>query len=88
MLTLIHQNPALINDGVFHVDRKFLDGMRYYAESLNIPLTTIHPVLKENEEIMDRVSIPLPDLNFNVVTVADGALSAAGRHTLETHISK
>lgn len=88
MLTLIHQNPALINDGVFHVDRKFLDGMRYYAESLNIPLTTIHPVLKENEEIMDRVSIPLPDLNFNVVTVADGGRSAAGRHTLETHISK
>lgn len=88
MLTLIHQNPALINDGVFHVDRKFLDGMRYYAESLNIPLTTIHPVLSKNEEIMDRVSIPVSELNFNVVTVDDGGRSAAGRHTLENHISK
>lgn len=69
MLTLIHHNPVLIENGVLHVDRKFLNGMQYYADALNIPLTTVHPLLNKNEQIMDIVSIPIAELNFEVVTV-------------------
>lgn len=69
MLTLIHHNPVLIENGVLHVDRKFLNGMQYYADALNIPLTTVHPLLNKSEQIMDRVSIPIAELNFEVVTI-------------------
>lgn len=71
MLTLIHHNPVLIENGVLHVDRKFLNGMQYYADALNIPLTTVHPLLNKNEQIMDIVSIPIAELNFEVVTVEE-----------------
>jgi len=87
MLTLIHHNPALVVNGVLHIDRKFLAGMQYYSDALNIPLTTIHPILNENEIIMDRVSIPVAELNFGIVTVT-GYSSAVSRDALQNQINK
>lgn len=69
MLTMVHGNAARVENGIFHVDRKFLTGMRYYAKVLGCPLTTVHPEILPNENIMDLVQVPCSELDFNVTTV-------------------
>lgn len=88
MLTVIHQNPALVDNGLLYIDRKFLDGMRYFADQLNVPLTTIHPLLRKGEAVMDGVSTSVADLNFKVVTIADGGRSSDSQLILQNYIRK
>jgi glycosyltransferase involved in cell wall biosynthesis len=88
MITFVHPNPIAMVGGELHVDRKFLNGMQYYANHLNVRLATLHPLLRKGEKIVDRVSIPLSELNFDVAAVVDGGRSPADRYTLQKHIEK
>jgi colanic acid/amylovoran biosynthesis glycosyltransferase len=74
MLTMIHNNPARIENGRFVIDRKFHLGMQKYVESISAPLLTIHPEGDAGQKVMDAVQIPVEDLGYQVMTVKlDGA---------------
>lgn len=66
---MIHSNVANIIDGELHIDRKFLTGMKRYASSINAKLVTLHPKNVDNHPIMDAVSVPIADLDFEVAIV-------------------
>jgi colanic acid/amylovoran biosynthesis glycosyltransferase len=69
MLTMFHPNAALIEGDRFVVDRKFLTGMQRYASGIKSPLATVHPKLTATETIMDRVSVPLRSLPYDVSVI-------------------
>jgi colanic acid/amylovoran biosynthesis glycosyltransferase len=69
VLLMAHSNVARIENGLFHVDRKFLAGMLRYAERIRRPLLTVHPEATPEASIMDRVAAPLSGLPFDVMTV-------------------
>ena len=73
MLTMIHANGARVDDGVFRVDRKFHSGMVAYAEAINAPLTTVHPMNQSGAEAMDTIEIPCRDLPYRVMTLKTDA---------------
>jgi len=73
MLTFVHSNPALVRDGLLHVDRKFLTGMLRNAETIDAPITTVHPTLEEPDSTMDLVAVPCASLPFKVLTAVPGA---------------
>ena len=43
-LTMVHSNPARVDNGVFSVDRKFHLGMQAYAHAIRTPLLTVHNI--------------------------------------------
>lgn len=69
MLTMVHSNPVRISDGILYVDRKFLIGMQYYCASIDMPVTTVHPVMRSDEKIMDEIGVPIESLPFDVIAV-------------------
>lgn len=71
MLTMVHSNYARVKNGILQVDRKFITGMRRYAELIDAPLLTIHPEMPAGSQIMDLVEVPCKDLGFQVVTIKD-----------------
>jgi colanic acid/amylovoran biosynthesis glycosyltransferase len=73
-LTMVHFNPARIEDRVLKVDRKFHVGMQTYAAQIRIPLTTVHPEMAADQVIMDLIEVPLSELSYRVMTIkTDGA---------------
>jgi glycosyltransferase involved in cell wall biosynthesis len=68
-LTMVHSNPARVDNGVFSVDRKFQLGMQAYAEKLHTPLTTIHPERPPDAATMDLIEVPLSALPYRILTV-------------------
>jgi glycosyltransferase involved in cell wall biosynthesis len=80
MLTMVHGNPARVEDGTLRVDRKFLTGMQKYVEQINAPLTTVHPKLGRNSEAMDTIEIPVKDLGFGVMTIDTKDSGTLGDH--------
>jgi len=71
MLTMVHANPARLQDGVFYVDRKFHTGMQEYVRCLNTPILAVHPHLSPEYDasIMDLVAVPESELGYRVKTV-------------------
>jgi glycosyltransferase involved in cell wall biosynthesis len=68
-ILMAHNNIARVENGRFQVDRKFLVGMRRYAELIRAPLITVHPEATGDTPIMDRVEAPCSELPFKVMTV-------------------
>jgi glycosyltransferase involved in cell wall biosynthesis len=68
-LTMVHSNFARIDSQVFKVDRKFHLGMQKYAEQIRAPLTTVHPEMPLEQEIMDPIEVPCSELSYRVVTI-------------------
>jgi colanic acid/amylovoran biosynthesis glycosyltransferase len=66
-ITMVHNNSARIDGGVFKVDRKFLDGMQAYADAIRAPLITVHPEA-QGEATMDLVEVPVTSLPYGVMT--------------------
>lgn len=81
MLTLFHANPALLDEGVFTVDRKFLLGMAY-TQAIGAPMTSVHARLLPDERIMDPVSVPVDSLPYRVVVVDTDAVWNPEPHEL------
>ena len=73
MLTMIHSNSARIDNGMLRVDRKFLTGMRLYAEHIDRPLMTIHPEMDAIDQTMDLVEVQCKDLGFEVIIIKKNA---------------
>lgn len=69
MLTVIQNNPIAVRDGNVFVDRKFVSGMKWFANKLSFPITAVHPSVTSLDLVMDGVWIPLTDLGFNVMCV-------------------
>lgn len=87
MITFIHSNGAKVSNGILRVDRKFLTGMRRYAELLQGPLTTIHPELSDAAATMDLVEVPYDEVGFKVVTIPVNATKDEARKTLTAVIA-
>ena len=67
---MIHQNPCRIEGGMLRVDRKFLTGMRLYAEKMEMPLMAINPESTQlDANNMDMVEVDYKSLGFQVKTV-------------------
>ncbi len=69
----MHSNSARIDNGMLRVDRKFLTGMRLYAEHIDMPLMTVHPEMDMADQTMDLVEVPCKDLGFEVVIIKKNA---------------
>lgn len=70
---MLHSNGARIDNGILRIDRKFLTGMRLYAEHIGTPFMTIHPELDADNQPMDMVDVPCKDLGFEVMTIKKNA---------------
>jgi glycosyltransferase involved in cell wall biosynthesis len=68
-LTMVHSNPARVDNGVFSVDRKFQLGMQAYAQAIHTPLVTIHPERSPDAATMDLVEMSLSELSYRVLVV-------------------
>jgi colanic acid/amylovoran biosynthesis glycosyltransferase len=67
MITFIHNNPVVLRDGLFVVDRKFHTGMLDYGARIPSRLVTVHPLSANAEAMMDPVEISLSDLPYGVL---------------------
>jgi glycosyltransferase involved in cell wall biosynthesis len=85
---MIHSNGARIDNGILRVDRKFLTGMRHYAENIPLPLMTIHPELDPSDQTMDMVEVPCRDLGFEVMIIKKNAEQRATAELLEKQIGR
>lgn len=88
MITFIHSNGAKISNGMLTVDRKFLTGMRRYADLIQRPLVTVHPELSDTANTMDMVEVPYDAAGFEVVTIPTAANKKDVHQTLLNVISK
>jgi colanic acid/amylovoran biosynthesis glycosyltransferase len=88
MLTMIHSNSARIENGILRVDRKFLTGMRLYAEQIDMPLMTIHPEMDATDQTMDLVQVPCKDLGFDVMIIKKDADPRETRERLQKQIRR
>lgn len=84
----MHSNSARIDNGVLRVDRKFLTGMRLYAEHFDMPLMTIHPEMNVADQTMDLVEVPCKDLDFEVMIVKKNAGQRATTEQLTKQIRR
>jgi colanic acid/amylovoran biosynthesis glycosyltransferase len=66
-VTMVHSNPALIEQGRLRIDRKFHVGMLSYARNIVAPITTLHPLLRPGQSIMDAIEVPLSELPYAVM---------------------
>jgi len=82
MLVLINRNGALVQDGKLRVDRKFLTGMKYYAEKLNVPIITVNPEMSLSDKTMDVVEAPCDDLPFTPIIIKDNGRSPESQSQL------
>ncbi len=64
---MVHSNPARIHNGVFSVDRKFLLGMKAYAQAIPAPLVTVHYERSPDAPTMDLNEVPLSELPYRVL---------------------
>lgn len=69
MLTMIHNNPARVENGVFVVDRKFHVGMQFYVNSVRADVLSVHPEGAPGAAIMDRIEVPCDQLGYKVMTL-------------------
>ena len=68
-IALMHSNPVRMQDGLLKVDRKFHIGMQSYVRGIPHPLTTVNPLLRDGQTIMDAVDVPISELAYSVVVV-------------------
>ncbi len=85
---MIHSNGACIDNGILRVDRKFLAGMRLYAEHINTPLMTIHPEIDMADQTMDMVEVPCKDLGFEVMIIKKIANPRETKERLQKQIGR
>jgi colanic acid/amylovoran biosynthesis glycosyltransferase len=71
MIVMIHSNRARLENGSFHVDRKFHTGMQEYVARMGMPLLTVHPEPAPGQEaqVMDLVAVPQAELGYRVMTL-------------------
>ncbi len=69
MLTIVHNNPISLDDGLLRVDRKFHDGMLNYVAAIRAPITTVHPLMRPGQSVMDPVVLPLAQLPYRVLGI-------------------
>lgn len=72
MLLLVHQNPARLESGTLLVDRKFHTGITEFVKGLGVPALAVHPRCEDQNGIMDAVSIPASDCNYEILVVDVG----------------
>ncbi len=85
---MIHSNSACIVNGILHVDRKFLTGMRLYAEQIDMPLMTIHPEMATADQTMDLMKVPYKDLGFEVMIIKKDANPRETKERLQKQIGR
>lgn len=69
MLTMVHNNRAQLENGVFKVDRKFHVGMQSYVRGVNAPILSVHPQCSPDASIMDPIEVPYAELGYSVMTL-------------------
>lgn len=69
MLTMVHNNRATVENGVFRVDRKFHVGMQAYVRSVNAPILAVHPQSAPGAPVMDAVEVPCAELGYEVMVL-------------------
>jgi glycosyltransferase involved in cell wall biosynthesis len=69
MLTMVHANPARLENGVLAVDRKFHTGMLSYCQGIGTRIVTVHPASGPGERVMDPIEVPCAELPYGVVTL-------------------
>lgn len=67
MLTLVHSNPARLENGVFTVDRKFHHAMRSYVRGVRDSILSVHPQILDRATMMDPIEVPCADLGYTVM---------------------
>ncbi len=72
-ITLVHSNPVAIEDGVLQVDRKFHVGMLRYASGIDARVTSLNPLRRAQQRVMDTIEVDLRDLPYAVMPVTTGA---------------
>jgi glycosyltransferase involved in cell wall biosynthesis len=85
---MMHSNSARLEEGMFWVDRKFLTGMRLYAEQIDMPLMTIHPEMDAADQTMDLMRVPYRDLGFEVMIIKKDARPRETKVWLEKQIGR
>lgn len=65
-LTLVLTNPTAIEGGRLRIDRKAHVGLLNYAENIAQPITTVHPLARPGQAIMDAIEVPLSELPYSV----------------------
>ena len=65
-LTMVHANPAAIQGAHLRIDRKFHLGMLNYASHIAPPITSLHPMLRSGQAIMDAIEVPLSELPYAI----------------------
>jgi glycosyltransferase involved in cell wall biosynthesis len=68
-ITLVHSNPITIERGVLRVDRKFHVGMLRYASRIDGRVTTLNPIRRSDQSIMDTIEVDLRELPYDVSPV-------------------
>ena len=69
MLTMVHSNCALVENGVFKVDRKFHVGMLSYVRGVHAPILAVHPESTPSQPIMDAIEVRCAELGYAVMTL-------------------
>ncbi len=64
---MVHANPAAIQGAHLRIDRKFHLGMLNYASHIASPITTLHPMLRSGQAIMDAIEVPLSELPYAIM---------------------
>lgn len=88
LITFIQSNEAKVSEGLLKVDRKFLTGMRRFAELLDEPLTAIFSELPDDSKTMDLVEVPYDQVGFKVFVIPLTATQEEAREILTDVISK
>lgn len=65
MFTMLHSNPAQLQNGVLLIDRKFHLGMLNYVAKLGERIVTVHP--KGEMPVMDPVELAVDKLGYQVL---------------------
>jgi colanic acid/amylovoran biosynthesis glycosyltransferase len=68
-MLMIHSNVAGLEGGDFIVDRKFHEGMSYYASNFEERIATVHPRWPGSPKIMDMVRVPVSELPYDVLLI-------------------
>ena len=87
-ITMIHNNYVAVDGDTISLDRKFLTGMRKYAEFIHARVVTINPLNISNLPIMDKVSIDRKNLGFDLITIDEKAASEVTKNLIRDQISK
>jgi colanic acid/amylovoran biosynthesis glycosyltransferase len=87
MLTIVNNNPVVVEGGWLTVDRKFHEGFLNYVSRIRAPLLSVHPLGHDKGSVMDPVTLDMADLPYRVVGLhaGDPNLNPAPQETARLH---